>query len=63
MTTSSIGATCQSEKYAYPDFACTLQTNRIAAPYILRIDIRDADVLNNNVGATDKPQAFAFTVN
>jgi hypothetical protein len=48
-------------RLTYPNFARTLQANCITTPDVLSIDIRETDVLDDDVGTTNKPQTLALT--
>lgn len=45
---------------AYPDFATAIDTESIATPDKLGVDIRDLNVLDDNIAAPSNAEAFSL---
>jgi len=43
-----------------PDEIASFQSNSIATPNVLRVELSDVDILQNDVLSTDNAEAFAL---
>ena len=43
-----------------PNLVASVQSNSIATPYVLRVQLSDVDILHNDVLSTHDTKTFAF---